>query len=78
MKVKVMFFGRLTEIVNGKDEQFFTDITSVSQLIEKVETKYPLIKNYTYKIALNREIILDNQSLEDNDEVALMPPFAGG
>ncbi|MBW7846158.1 MAG: MoaD/ThiS family protein, partial [Bacteroidia bacterium] len=36
------------------------------------------LKNKTYKIAVNKKLILNNTQLQSGDEVALMPPFSGG
>ena len=39
---------------------------------------FPEIVHYNYRIALNNEIIDGDPSLKSGDEVAFLPPFAGG
>jgi molybdopterin converting factor small subunit len=40
--------------------------------------KFPKLKGEIFSVALNYEIIHTNENLKDNDEVALIPPVAGG
>ena len=75
-KIKVLFFGSLSD-VSGRSELAYEAIDTVG-LKESLEKTYPNLSNYTFRIALNQEIVSDNQKLSDNDVVALMPPFAGG
>ena len=51
------------------------DVESVEKHLGAI---YPDLKNYTFRIALNEELISDSQVLKDGDVLALMPPFAGG
>ncbi len=77
MKIKLLTFGVINEIVENKqisNEQ----IKSTDDLLIILENKYPEIKNLNYKISVNRKLINGNTILNDNDEVAVLPPFAGG
>ena len=77
MKIKILFFGILTDIT-GKEEMHLADVKSTNELINKLHAVYPGMNNLTYRIAVNREMVVDNTELKDGDEVALLPPFAGG
>jgi sulfur-carrier protein len=77
MEVKVLFFGVLAE-VTGTDCRLYRDVKSVDNLIHIIMDEFPEIQHYNYRISLNNLIIEGDQSLNDKDEVALMPPFAGG
>ena len=77
MEVKVLFFGVLTE-VTGCDCRYFSEVKSIDELRLKLEDDFPEIGHYKFRISLNNNIIENNQILNDSDEVALMPPFAGG
>ncbi len=77
MTVNVLFFGVLSEIT-GKDAFSIDGITDTSELNNKLIEEYPEIKSVTYRIALNQKIIDSNTKLNEGDEVAFMPPFAGG
>ncbi len=77
MKINVLFFGVLTDIT-GKDTLLFEDIADTDQLNAKISDEYPGIKSVSYRLAVNQEIIDVNTILDNGDEVAFMPPFAGG
>jgi molybdopterin synthase sulfur carrier subunit len=77
MQVKVLFFGVLSEVA-GTDYRHFSEVGSINELKMKILDEYPEIENFNYRISLNNNIISNDLTLKDNDEVALMPPFAGG
>lgn len=77
MQVKVLFFGVLSEVA-GTDYRHYSNAGSVNDLKIRILDEYPEIENYNYRISLNSTIISGDAILKDNDEVALMPPFAGG
>jgi molybdopterin synthase sulfur carrier subunit len=77
MQVKVLFFGVLSEVA-GTDCRHFSEVKSVNDLRLSILDEFPEIEHYNYRISLNNEIISNDRLLNDKDEVALMPPFAGG
>ncbi|MEO8666583.1 MAG: MoaD/ThiS family protein [Ignavibacteria bacterium] len=77
MKVEVLFFGVLSEIT-GKKTLTFNDIADTKELNDKLIGEYPEMKSVTYRIAVNQKITNANTKLNDGDEIAFMPPFAGG
>jgi sulfur-carrier protein len=77
MKVKVLFFGVLSEVA-GTDCKHYMGVKSIDDLRLRILDEYPEIEHYNYRISLNHEILSGNRILNDRDEVALMPPFAGG
>jgi sulfur-carrier protein len=77
MQVRVLFFGVLSEVA-GTDFRHFRDVKSISDLKLRVLDDFPEIEHYNYRISLNNEIIIDDKVLSDNDEIAFLPPFAGG
>jgi molybdopterin converting factor small subunit len=77
MAVKVLFFGVLAEVA-GTDCKFYEEVKSMGDLKIRIRDDFPEIEHYSYRISLNSEIINHEPLLKDNDEVALMPPFAGG
>ena len=79
MKLKLLFFGALTDVVSN--QQYVTDVvdgTSVSTLDTSLKLKYPSLAGYKYKVAVNQKIVEGEHPLADGDEVAFLPPFAGG
>ena len=77
MKVKVLFFGVLSE-VSGTGIKFYDEVKSIEHLKQKVSDDFPEIIHYIFKVSLNNEFIKDDAELKDNDEVAFLPPFTGG
>ena len=77
MKVKVLFFGVLAE-VTGTSVKFYDDVKSSDHLNQRVSDDFPEIVHYKYKISVNNEMISTETLLKDGDEVAFLPPFAGG
>ena len=77
MKVKVLFFGVLTEVTGTSFKQYY-EVKDISDLKHRIFDDFPLVGHYDYRISLNNEIISSNYELKNDDEVALLPPFAGG
>jgi molybdopterin converting factor small subunit len=77
MQVKVLFFGVLSE-VTCTDCRHYIEVKSINDLKLKILDEFPEIGHYNYRISHNGEIISGDRILNDSDEVALMPPFAGG
>jgi len=77
MKVKILFFGVLQEAA-GKQEITLNDICDSKALQNQLQSLIPGLKDYTYRLAINQEIIDSNCTLKEGDVVAVMPPFAGG
>lgn len=80
MLVTVKYFGLIADIIQKKEEQLiFKDVVvTLNQLQIKLEKEYPEIKNTTYSFAVNQSITKSDIALKNNDEIALLPPFAGG
>jgi sulfur-carrier protein len=77
MQVKVLFFGVIAE-VTGTNCKHYAEVISVGDLKLKIQDDFPEVVHYNFRISLNNEIIDNDPRLTDGDEVALMPPFAGG
>ena len=77
MEVKVFFFGVLAE-VTGTGFKHYRDVKSISDLKLRIQDEFPEIVHYNFRISLNNEITDKDLLLKSGDEVAFMPPFAGG
>jgi len=73
----VKYFGAVADITQKKEEQFSV-VASLYELRSKIELQYPEIKAIPYSLALNQSIVKEDIALNENDEIALLPPFAGG
>ena len=77
MKIKVLFFGILSEIA-GKQAEELSDIVNLRALQSYLWKTFPEIKDMDYRFAINKEIVEGKVEFKDGDEIALLPPFAGG
>ena len=77
MEVKVLFFGVLAE-VSGTSIKHYENVKSLTDLKLRIQDDFPEIVHYNFRISVNSTITDDDLVLKSGDEVALMPPFAGG
>ena len=77
MEVKVLFFGALAEAA-GRTDKIYEDVQTVNDLENLLIQDFPAIEEYQYQISVNQTIVRKDRELSNKDEVALLPPFAGG
>jgi molybdopterin synthase sulfur carrier subunit len=77
MEVKVLFFGVLSE-VSGTAVKHYQNVRSVSDLKRRIQDDVPELAHYNFRISVNSMITDDDLLLKTGDEIALLPPFAGG
>lgn len=77
MEVKVLFFGVLSDIA-GTNIKTYRDVKSIGDLKLRIQDDFPEVVHYNFRISLNNVLLLNEPELKDGDEVALLPPFAGG
>jgi len=77
MEIKVLFFGVLTD-VTGCNVKHYSNVRTIDDLRLRIQDDYPEIFHYNYMISLNQQIINGESALNNGDEVAFLPPFAGG
>lgn len=82
--ITVKLFGLLKTLTNNQSE---LDIAlpaarQVRDLIAALDSAYPQIGELLHKrkvlVSVNQEIAHPDTNIKDGDEVALLPPFAGG
>ncbi len=78
MELNVKFFGELAELT-GKSEVLLQvdEDTAIHDLEQFFNKKYDSWSLQTYLIAVNQDITKDIK-LSEGDEIAFLPPFAGG
>ena len=82
--VTVKLFGLLKTLTNNQSEVGLelSAGRQVKDLTEALNTAYPrigdLIQQRRVLISVNQEIAHPETEIKDGDEVALLPPFAGG
>lgn len=77
MKIKVLLFGILAEKA-GREEMVIENIDSSNALTDHLTAKYPSFADIKFRISVNQTFINGNKKFHEGDEVALLPPFAGG
>jgi molybdopterin synthase sulfur carrier subunit len=75
MKVSAKYFGQIAELIGKEKETLEIENQSPRAFFN---SKYPQIEQQSYKIAINQEIMEEISSTDDEVEIALLPPFAGG
>ena len=77
MKIKILSFGRIADIT-GKTSWEISGIKNTDELIENLSLDFPELQLNKFALAVNKDIIQKNTTLNDNDTVALLPPYSGG
>jgi sulfur-carrier protein len=53
-------------------------VKTINDLKLTLIEKYPAITKLNYQFAVNQHLVEDSFQLNNGDEIALLPPFAGG
>ena len=77
MSIQIKLFGPLTDVV-GASQIELTNIADTDSLKHKMLNDFPKLKNCQFMVAVCKKISKENIILRPGDEVALLPPFAGG
>lgn len=77
MTITIKYFGLLAEITQCSEEVIEFTKTSIEDLLELLFSKYPELKQKDFQVAQHQEIASKNDVISSN-EIALLPPFAGG
>ena len=77
MRITIRPFGILKEIIKNEGINL-SNVPDVITLQNILNEEYPKINKFYYVLSVNNEIVDENYRFSNNDEVALIPPFAGG
>ncbi len=77
MKIEIISFGKIAEFISNQKIDI-AEITDTDNLKIHLETLFPELKAIKYKFALNNQLVQANSAIEQNDILAIMPPFSGG
>jgi molybdopterin converting factor small subunit len=77
MEITVLFFGVLAEVARTHTKSY-NGVTSFGDLKYRIQDDFPEIIHYDFRIAVNNQIVNEEPVLRTGDEVAYLPPFAGG
>lgn len=82
--ITVQLFGMTKMLAENQSSLSLNmnDGRQVKDLVGLIETRYPAIGELIQKkkvlVSVNQEIAHEETVIKDNDEIALLPPFAGG
>ena len=77
MEITILVFGPIIDIT-GKATWKISEIRSTGELTAKLVKQFPDLALIKYAMAVNKILIQNDAILNDNDTVALLPPFSGG
>jgi molybdopterin converting factor small subunit len=77
--ITINYFGNIAEATQSDSETLDHTSMSLEELLDLLDSKYA-IGQFPFQVAVNRKIVSKQQvvTISDSDEVALLPPFAGG
>jgi sulfur-carrier protein len=80
MRLTIKYFGLLADFTHCNEEQveLTADVHTLLALKKWIEHRFPAFPKTAYSIALNQALCNDDLVLHDDDEIAFLPPFAGG
>jgi len=81
MRVKVLFFGMLKDIVGRAEDRLTVEEgSSVGRLYELYAARFPKLAEHSSSLLFsrNQEFAGRGEPLQDGDEVAFLPPVSGG
>jgi molybdopterin converting factor subunit 1 len=81
IEVKVLYFGRLREVVGHAEESAQIPAnSSLAQLFAHLSASHPGISAYRASLVAcrNQEFAAWSTSLQPGDEIAFLPPVSGG
>lgn len=78
MKVKVKYLGLIVDHTKRNEEWFDLKEANFEELSNQLVLKYTFLQDISYKITINHEFGSEGMVLNEGDEIAVLPPFAGG
>jgi MoaE-MoaD fusion protein len=81
MQIRVLYFAVFRDQIGRSDEAIsLADGACVRDAIEALAARHPAIDRLRgkFRVAVNQDFADDTRALTENDELALIPPVAGG
>ena len=79
MNVRVHFFGMIAEALNSSLHimENYEGLT-IGDVERDLLALYPQLEKFSYQVALDRKLVHRSTPLLIDNEIAILPPFAGG
>lgn len=78
MILKLKYFGMIAEAIGKDEESLEFSGKTIAELDVVLKNNTAKLDTMNYKFAVNQAMVTQEEILNDNDEIALLPPFAGG
>tara|TARA_B100001996_G_C18334812_1_gene467809 strand:+ start:89 stop:328 length:240 start_codon:yes stop_codon:yes gene_type:complete len=79
--MKIIYFAWVKDITN-KDFEIMSNISNINDLKKILSETYPKLKKHIdqniLRIAVNKEYVINDINLDQDDEIAIFPPVSGG
>lgn len=76
--LQIKYFGMAAEAAGIEEEAVNSEHSIVKNLKEDLILRHPKLENINFKVAVNQTVVDDAHVLIGDEEIALLPPFAGG
>ena len=81
--MKIKYFAWIRELTKNDEEYLDSnEIQNLKELKQFLSAKYPTLQKHfdqeILRFAVNQEYVVENISLDENDEIAVFPPVSGG
>ncbi|MFY0644975.1 MAG: MoaD/ThiS family protein [Bacteroidia bacterium] len=77
-KLNLKYFGMIAEQMGLDQEVQQLVVAHTEELRQELESRNFMLKSIPFRFAVNQVLVTENYPLNEGDEVALLPPFAGG
>ena len=78
MKLIVKYFGMIAEWIGAHENEIHFSGSTVADLRSQLEASCSELNGISYQVAVNHKISANDIVLNESDELAILPPFAGG
>lgn len=77
MLLTIKYFGQIAETTTKEEETLEFSGKHISDLLTLLYSKYEGLESKDFQVAQNQELV-DLETTISGEELALLPPFAGG
>ncbi|MGV3638799.1 MAG: MoaD/ThiS family protein [Flavobacteriales bacterium] len=74
--MRILLFGSIAEKAGATALEF--EVTSISELRQQLIARIPGLDRMRYAISVDRRVMTEDRMLTGSEEIAVLPPFAGG
>ena len=78
MIVQVKYFGRIAELTGKNQEAVDLVDANSTVLLQLLNKQYPTLDTEVFHLAVDQKLVNSEIGLNEQSEIALLPPFAGG